>query len=291
MHAGRAFAESLRQLRDHSTTTLLTIGLLGIPSSGTTFLRNYLGSRLVSLIALPVTVVFGIWTQAAMVLAVRDYAAGTDPGVGGLLSKSASPRRLLSLLGVQVILFLLGTVAGLVSVVPVAGVTLAGLSGSGGDFRRMLSGSFLILFIFTVIFSVALLIFLLVVIALRYGLAGQVNVIEQRRSTESLARSRQMVSGRWGDLFLLYLMLFGAGLAGFFALVFPAGIIAASTAGPQPLLTASGIGLLRLPILPAWSSAMVALASLLFGTLITPITIGSLTNFYLAIHAEETTDD
>lgn len=291
-HAGSAFANTFRDLRDHSNTTLLTAGLLLIPSLGTTFLESYLGSRLVSLIALPATLALGVWLQASLIKATHGYATGSDPGVGRLLSSSSDLRRLVSLFGVQAILFLLGLGVVIVSFAPVFGVGVAGLAASGGDFNRMMSGGLVALLIISLIFGLALLAFLGLVLALRYGLAAAVNVIEKRPAPDSLSRSRSMMRGRWLDLILVYLMLVGTVIAGAVALLLPATIVAGSTASAQSVFpTDFQLGdFFRTPQFPVGASAIVALSSYLHGILVSVITIGALTNFYLAIRGEEAMD-
>lgn len=286
-HAGAAFLNTFRDLKNHSNTTLFTAGLLLIPSMGTTFLENYLGSRLVTLLAFPVTLALGVWLQASLIRATFEYATGADPGIGGLLAKSSNPRRLFSLLGVWVILFLLWTAAGIVAAAPLIGVAVAGLAASGGEFRLMMNGSFAGLFIVALLIGLSIFVFFAIVIAFRYMMAAPVNVLENRGAPASLGRSRLMMQKRWPDLFLLFLILLGIAMAGAFGLLLPAGIVASVGAPPAFPTVYSPIDLLAVRQLPAPAAAVVALSSFLFAVFTTSVFYGALTNFYLGVRSDE----
>jgi MFS family permease len=286
-HAGAAFANTFRDLKNHSNTTLFTAGLLLIPSMGTTFLENYLGSRLVSLISFPVTLAFGIWLQASLIRATYEYATGSDPGLGGLLARSSNPRRLFSLLGVQVILFLLWSAAGIVAAAPVIGVAVAGLAASRGDFRSMMNGGFAGLFIVALLIGLSIFAFFVVVIAFRYMLAAPVNVLEKLGAPASFGRSRRMMQKRWLDLLLLFLILLGIAIAGALALLLPAGIVASAGEPPTFPTVYSPNDLLAVRQLPVLTAAVVALAGYLFAVFTTSVSVGAITNFYLGVRSDE----
>lgn len=287
-HAGRAFVNTFRDLKNHSNTTLFTAGLLLIPSMGTTFLENYLGSRLVSLFALPVTLALGVWLQASLIRATYEYATGVDPGIGGLLAKSSNLRRLFSLFGVQVILFLLWAAVGVIAAAPLVGVGVAGLAASGGDISKIFGGGFAGLLIISLLIGLSILIFFGIFIAFRYILAEQVNVLEKRGPAASLVRSRMMMQKRWPDLLLLYLILLGVAAAGALALLLPAGIVASVGAPPDSVTTfSSPIELFAVRQLPAVAAAVVALSGYLFGVFMTSVSLGAFTNFYLGVRGDE----
>lgn len=292
-HSGKAFVNSLKDLRDHPSTSLFTAGLFLLPSFGTAVLQNLTGIPLFGFVMFPVLIAATIWLQFCLITATRDYAIGQDPGVAGLLSKTANLGRLASFFGVKVILFLITLAAAIVAFVPVIGVVFAGLAGTGGNFRRTFNSGFAGLIALSLLIGVGAFLVVAVVIRFRYGLAGAVNVLEERSPPEALTRSRQLMRDRWWDLLLLLLILLGVGMAAFLIIGLPSLIVSfrrlSQFGFPAQIGTRfrNAPFLRSLPTLPLGTAIVAALSTYLLQVFMTTISVSSITNFYLGIRGEE----
>jgi uncharacterized membrane protein len=293
-HSKEAFLSTLRDLRNHSSTSLFTAGILALPAlfaslaqtsafrTGPRGFRFDLASISLSLtLTLVSWFTIRVWLRAAIISATDDYAAGSDPGVGGLLSKSATSR-LFSLLGTVGLIGLLFLGAALVASLPLLGVLVLSVARFGS---LVLGGRFGALFGVAILLSVTTFVLLATLIFFRYAMAPMVNVLEKTSPTAALARSREILRGRWPDLLVLYVILLGVGL--FLALVFGGPSILISLGGgdgPGSLFNR----FLGPSNLSPGAALVVALSNYLVQVAGAVINTGALTNFYLRLRPEET---
>lgn len=290
-HSGRAFVNSLKDLKDHASTSLFTAGLLLLPSLGTSILQNLTGRPIFGLLMLPVLIATGVWLEFCLITATREYAVGNDPGMGGLISKTAFGR-LASFFGVKVILFLITLGVAIVTFIPFIGVLIAGGIASGGDLQRIFDSRFGALVVLTVIISVVAFLTITVIIRFRYGLAGAANTLEGKSPPEALGRSRQMMKNRWPDMLLLVIMLAGAGLVAWIVVGLPSLIVTfrrlAETGG---MATIGRPGMLpfsrELPALPLAAALVASLSTYLLQVIMTIVSVSAITNFYLGVRGDE----
>ncbi|MCA1839538.1 MAG: hypothetical protein ABR507_03655 [Actinomycetota bacterium] len=279
-HAGPAFNNTFKDIRGHSSTSFFTAAILCLPS----LFASVIISSGAPLIGYPLQFIAlfasGIWLPVAIISATRMYATGTDPGVGGLLDETAS-WRLFSYLGTTFLIFLLFFAAIIVAFIPAIGVGVSGAIANGGDITRAFRGGNGVLTVLTVLIGFALAATFGLIIYLRYGLAPVINVLERLGPAKSLKRSRDLMKGRWMDLFVLFVMVIAVTIVAYIVVL-----------GPSLVVTfASGItrttGPLAAPRLGPVAAIVSGLSTYLYSIIITVISTGTLANFYLGIRGDE----
>lgn len=287
-----AFSNTFRDLRNRSSTTLFTAGLLALPVllAGAAEAAGLPGLRLLLRLAGSFTVT--VWLTRALTIATRQYALGSDPGVSGLLGLSSQPRRMLSLLGTQIIVTLILVAAAALALLPAAGVFVAAAAGADGRLPRIeeaLRGPLGALLLIALLLGVLAFVVVAVLVRLRYGVAKAANVLESLPPTRSLARSRDLMRGHYLDLLVLGLLILAVLAAAAVVLLGPALVITVA-ALPE---TAAGMlprGPLGLGVSPALSPAaalVVGLSFYLYQAVAQALTAQAEANFYLGLRGEE----
>lgn len=283
-----ALANTWRDLRNHASTSFFAAALIASPVALTPLAQTLPGpAGVATWLTLQVVggLASGVWLPVALITATREYAIGSDPGVGGLLARTArGVRRLLSYLGTQVLLGLIAIGILIAASVPAIGTFVAALAGAEGRVERVFEGPLAPLLVVTIILALVLFLAGLVLIYLRYGVAGMVNVLERRSPAASLRRSRGLMRGHWLDLFVLWLIIGAVVSVLYLVLGGPALILSFASASTSPLGAAGPFG----PAATSPAAALVIGISLfLLQVAAGPIATGALTNFYLALRGDE----
>lgn len=300
-HSTTAFANTFRDLRDRSTTSLVTAALLAVPvalaplaalSSTGGEIRFFAAKTTALAIALFITgeLMSSLWAQFALIRATREYATGNDPGVGRSLGSIGDFRRFFSFLAAKLMYEGLKLAVLALVFLPAIGVLVFALQGARGNFERTLRGSIGVLFVLALVVGVVVYLVLLILIVLSMGLAPVVGALEEPGPLKAFRRSRQLLKGRKQDYFILLLLrqvtlqVIGLVVLGpvFFSQI--ASFTADPTSGP------SFIGPASFMIPDAMAPALVlvlALGNFLYATARAPIMAGVLTNYYLGVRGDE----
>lgn len=280
-YAGEAAGHSFKDVMAHAHTTLVTAAIIAIPVLiGQLIAAASRGSIYTAAMPYLTTLPVIVFLPVAIIRATFLYAGGSDPGVIGLLDLTTT-WRLLSFLGTITLSALLKAAVFVVAFLPAIGVGIAAVSGAGGDFERVFSGPLVAVLLLAILVGLTVSIGLSILISLRFGLIGVVNVLEERSPLASFRRSRELLKGRAGDYFVLLLILFGVGVVAAIFLNGP-GIfvsIRETTRGVR-----SGPFIRNL----APASAVVVAVSAYLTTIATQvINAAARTNYYLALRGEE----
>jgi uncharacterized membrane protein len=280
-HAGPAFGNTFKDIRNHSSTTFFVAAILCLPS----LFASVIVSSGAPLVGIPLQIVAlfpsAIWLPVAIITATKLYATGTDPGVGRLLDETAS-WRLFSYLGTTLLLFLILALSFVVAFIPLIGVAASSMAGAGGSFTQAFTGGNGVLSVLTLLFGIALAITFSVVIYLRYGLAPVVNVLEHLSPRKSLTRSREIMKGRWMDLFVLFAMVVGVSLVAYIVILGPSLVVTFSSVRNAP-----SSGPFFTPRLGPVAAVVSGLSTYLHSIILTVISTGCLANFYLGVKGDE----
>jgi uncharacterized membrane protein len=290
-HCTEALVNTFRDLGRRASTTVPVAALLALPvllvslagwtvsRTGRFDLRSIV---LVTLMFLAAWLFTGLWLQASIIVATRDYATGAETGIGKIIGSGLG--RIPSLLGTLLLVALLWIGVVLLASVPVLAIVFAGVAS--GDIREIFEPPLLIGFIMSIFLAVSVFAFLGFVLFMRYTIAPMVNVLERKSPADSLDRARELMKGRWLDFFLLAFMV---------ALV--GGLINLVLTGPSLVvqfsnLDSAGVGRRIGPFLGTSSAglgaAVVIAISTYLGQIALPIvTTGAYTNFYLGLRADE----
>jgi hypothetical protein len=284
-HCTTALLNTLRQIGRNSSTSLPVAALLAFPfllvslAQWAAFSRHGFQPQwifvwlLLLMIGLFTT---SIWLQASIVKATPEFAAGSDPGILGMLKQSLS--RTPSLLGALLLIGLMLLAAAMIASVPALGILLIAAAAPG----PIKFGTPLVaLVVMAGILGLAIFLFLAIVIFFRYALAPAAVVLEDKSPSAALDRSRELMQGRWVDFFLLTLMVWAVTLFVQLVVGTPAFLVSFGSriANPSSLFS-SGPGLSpAAALITAVSAYLVQVASPL-------VSVGARANFYLEIKNE-----
>ena len=284
-HAAPAFGNTFKDIRKHSATSFFTAAILCLPS----LFASVIVSSGAPVIGVPLQILAffpsAVWLPVAIITATRMYATGTDPGVGKLLDETAS-WRLFSYLGTTLLLFLILLLAFVIAFLPLIGVGASSLAGAHGDFAKAFTGGNGILSVLALFLGIAVAIVFSVLIYLRYGLAPVVNVLERLSPTKSLSRSRELMKGRWMDLFVLFAMVVGVSIVAYIVVLGPSLVVTISSAGIP-----KNSGPFFTPKLGPTAAVVSGLSTYLHSIILTVISTGCLANFYLGIKGDEAREE
>jgi hypothetical protein len=291
-HALDAVRDTFADLKAHPATTLGSAVIFCIPVA---FLSLYQALRpnFLSLVLQgTVSFVIVIWLSFAIVMVTKQFAEGSDPGIGGLLRSSTSAG-LIGFVVTQLLLIAAETFAVAVAILPIAGA-FASL-GARANFSpdqmnagnaAVLAGAFMLSFVLVIAF--------LLMIYLRYGLGPVISALEARSPTQSFTRSRDLTEGKRLDFFVLLLITLGIGMAVSLVINGPGMVVSlgavASAPPPEPRsLTELLLLFIRQePLVPA-AALVVAVSDYLAYAVSIPISAALLANFYLGISGDEVT--
>ena len=288
-HAPTALVNTLRHVGRYSGTTLPVAALLALPllfvslAQWASFGRGRIDFRWIFIwISLLIVSLFtaSIWLQAAIIRATQDFREGHAPGIFGTLTRSLG--QTLKLLGTMVLLGVLFIGAAVAGSVPLLGVFLIGLAAPG---PTQFDGPLLVLLILAILIGLAIFGFLAIVIFFRYSLAPAAAVLERRSPTAALERSRNLMRGRWMDLFLLTLMVWVVTLAIQIVVGAPAFLV--SFQGSTRGLDMNPVAALFRPPRIGLAAALITAISTYLVQVATPlVAFGARANFFLDIKSE-----
>lgn len=275
-HAARSMGDAFRAITAYPQATLLVAAVIALPLLlGTTI--GAASPQLWVSFAVPALagLTAAIWLPVAAIRANEAISHGSEATFGSILG-AATNMRIFSFMGTQIVVGLLRMLVIVIAFAPFVGTMVAALAGAQGDFERALGGPQAALLGLSLLVGLGLGLVGTLVISLRYGLSGVVNVIERTGPIRSLGRSRELLKGRGFDYFLLLLLLLAVTLVAGLVLGGPRLIVAASND-----LTKAAVGL---P--PA--AAMVIGVSAYLSTIVTVlVSWGSRTNYYLHCMVED----
>ncbi len=280
-----ALNQAFRQLKDHAVTSLGTAAILCIPLAfigAYTSLRPGWGAMLAGYAVgalLTVVVAYAVTVASGM------YAEGNDPGVGGLMRRTASTG-LLRYIATSMLFNLVLWVAAGLALIPFF-VSLGSVGSRALSFR-LSETDFLRIFL-GLLFSLPLLGIAMSFVYLKLGLSQPASALDRTGPAASLRRSWQLTKGRVWDFFLLLLMTFALGLAISIFVSGPAGVVSISrTPEPtaDPLSPAFYAELFAPPEPLGPAAAMVTgISGYLTSLLLTSVTSAILANFFLLVRS------
>jgi hypothetical protein len=289
-HALDALRTTFADLKAYPGTTLGCGAVLSIPVALLSLYEALRPNLRSFLLQATVSFLIGIWLSFAIITVTKQYAAGSDPGVGGLLRTSLSGR-LVSFAGTQLLLILVETLALVVAMLPL-GAAFARLSFRGSLSLEQLSAANAALLFGAFMLSFGLAITLLLIIYLRYGLAPVASALEGRSPIQSFTRSRQVTEGKRLDFFVLLVIAFAVGVAVALVVNGPGMVVSLGAAEPTPSQNPRSLtDLLAMfsrhePLAPA-AAVILAISNYLAYAVGTCISAALVANFYLGISGDE----
>lgn len=296
-HAPSAFLNTIKDIRAHSATSFFTAAILSLPvlvGQAGWVLPGPAGFATGISFSIVGAFTSGLWLPVAMTIATRRYATGNDPGVGGVLAQSAKARLLWRYFAASFLVAIIIIGIGVVLLVPAAGAFFAALSGAGGRINQVFEGGVGAVLIIALALGLLAWIPLAIIFSLRYALARPVSVLEDVAPSRALRRSRALCKGRWADVFVLWLIIFGISSAVGLILGGPSIILSfrdlgSMTQAPPSLGPGDLFGYpLGRPGVEGVAEAMVyGISAYLTQVALQPFSAGMLANFYLGVRSEQ----
>lgn len=293
--AFEALGNSFKDLTEHASTTFLCAAVLGLPVLLSATISAAGTPILGGLLTLFSMLFVAGWLPFAITLATKQYAVGQDPGPGGLLDLSASPR-LLSYLGTQILFSLLLFVVVLAGLLPLLGVGLAGFLRGSLTSGMALTPRLGALGIAAMVVFVPVIIGMILFVYLRYGLVAPVNALEGTSPSRAFARSRKLLKGRKMDFFVMLLIIFVINAVISLILSGPGMIVSIAGLADRPRTGGTGFYFSpfemmgRRDSLPPFAALLVGVSTYLSSVVSAVLMAITVSNYYLSARGQEVAD-
>ncbi|MGH9199552.1 MAG: hypothetical protein ACRD1T_27955, partial [Acidimicrobiia bacterium] len=144
-----------------------------------------------------------IWTQFALMRAVRASATGEEVTLSQTIGSISDGPGFLNYAVTKILYEGLKIVIIAVGFIPALGAIIFSVRGSGGRIGQLFQAPVVLVFLLAILVGVAVAIALSLLIVLIFGLTPAVAALEMAGPIGSFRRSRELLSGRKLDFFML----------------------------------------------------------------------------------------
>lgn len=278
-----AINRTFKQFGEYPGTTFGAAALMCVPLAFLGMLSALNPGPATKVLEVLIGTVFSVWVGYAMTIAVGMYSQDRDPKVAALLKMSLSPGLIRYGLTSILVSLVVGLIA-LVTLVPflmsiasIDATAIRNLRLSQADIFRLGSG---------LLFSLPLLVAALIYTYLRWGLSQTASALENSGPVASMRYSWQVTRGRMWHFFVLTFVTAAITLAVSIFVAGPAAMVSVRPASPAPDRPFSAEllkdQLFGQPLGPA-PAVITGISVYLSAVLLTPLSAGTLANFYLLV--------
>lgn len=276
-----AINQTFKQFGEYPGTTFGTTALMCIPLAFLGMLSALNPGPATKIPEVVIGTVFSAWVGYTMTLAVGMYSQDRDPKVAALLKMSLSS----GLIRYGLTSILVSVVVGLIALVTLVPFLMSIASVDATALRNLrLSEAEIFRLGSSLLFSLPLLLGVLIYTYLRWGLSPTASALENSGPVAGMRYSWQVTRGRMWHFFVLTLVTGAITLAVSIFVAGPAAMVSVRPASPAPDRPFSAEmlrdQLFGQPLGPA-PAVITGISVYLSAVLLTPLSAGTLANFYL----------